>query len=188
MTELTNDDYFDTNPSWSPDGEWIVFASNRAGLGYLDIWIMDKNGNNKNLLSDCSQYQVDCRNPVFSPDGQQVAFSTNTNIYTINRNGDPFSEQEVADLGYSVGPLDWSSFVTPPSISAQASPYVITAGESTTLSWESSSAVEVYVDGIPEKQPINGSLVVSPQQTTTYTLKALGPIGAQETRVTVTVD
>ncbi|MCI5141462.1 MAG: hypothetical protein D3909_07005, partial [Candidatus Electrothrix sp. ATG1] len=189
MTELTNDAWFDTNPSWSPDGEQIVFSSDRAGLNYLDIWIMDKNGNNKTLLFDCSQYQAYCSNPVFSPDGLRVAFSNGgSRIYTINTDGDTASLQEIAAPGYGVGPLDWSPFIAPPAIAAQATPYVITAGESTTLSWESSGAVEVHIGEIPDKQPITGSLVVSPQETTTYTLKALGPIGAQETTVTVTVD
>ncbi len=37
-------------PSWSPDGNWITFTSNRGGR--LDVYIMDKNGNNVQALTD----------------------------------------------------------------------------------------------------------------------------------------
>lgn len=37
-------------PSWSPDGNWITFTSNRGGR--LDVYIMDKNGNNAQVLTD----------------------------------------------------------------------------------------------------------------------------------------
>lgn len=37
-------------PTWSPDGNWIAFASSRGGR--LDIYIVDKNGNNVQPLTD----------------------------------------------------------------------------------------------------------------------------------------
>ncbi len=40
------------SPVWSPDGNWIAFSSSRAGR--LDIYIMDKNGGNVQLLTDKS--------------------------------------------------------------------------------------------------------------------------------------
>ena len=38
------------SPTWSPDGNWIAFASNRGGR--MDVYIMDKNGNNVQILTD----------------------------------------------------------------------------------------------------------------------------------------
>lgn len=38
------------SPTWSPDGNWIAFASSRGGR--LDVYIMDKNGNNVQPLTD----------------------------------------------------------------------------------------------------------------------------------------
>jgi TolB protein len=37
-------------PTWSPDGNWIAFASTRGGR--LDVYIVDKNGNNVQPLTD----------------------------------------------------------------------------------------------------------------------------------------
>lgn len=38
------------SPTWSPDGNWIAFASARGGR--LEVYVMDKNGNNVQILTD----------------------------------------------------------------------------------------------------------------------------------------
>jgi Tol biopolymer transport system component/uncharacterized protein YraI len=38
------------SPTWSPDGNWIAFSSTRGGR--LDVYIMDKNGGNVQLVTD----------------------------------------------------------------------------------------------------------------------------------------
>jgi Tol biopolymer transport system component len=38
------------SPTWSPDGNWIAFMSNRGGR--MDIWVMNKNGGSVQLLTD----------------------------------------------------------------------------------------------------------------------------------------
>lgn len=77
-------DYYDTNPVWSPDGSQIAFTSNRDGDN--DIYIMDANGENlKNITLDPSpqltslMYIIDKSNdgwPAWSPDGNLIAFSS----------------------------------------------------------------------------------------------------------------
>lgn len=57
----------DENPSWSPDGKRIVFSSSRSGN--QEIWIMDRNGSDKEQISTGGGTQ-----PSFSPDGQYIAF------------------------------------------------------------------------------------------------------------------
>jgi TolB protein len=75
---LTNDDYEDIQPSWSPDGEFIVFASNRDGGETYDLWIMDKNGGYKAKIAD---YGVDVYDPIYSPDGNKIVFTNLGGLY-----------------------------------------------------------------------------------------------------------
>src|SRR5215467_15602287 len=66
-----------------------------------------------------------------------------------------------------------------PTASLTANPNAIDKGASTTLSWETSNATDVSIDSVGAVQP-SGSRVVSPPQSTTYTLTAKGPGGTQQ--------
>lgn len=59
-----------------------------------------------------------------------------------------------------------------PAISVTAVPAYIASGQSATLSWTTNSADSVTIDGNPA--PTEGTLSVSPAQTTTYTVRAEG--------------
>ena len=48
LTRLTENDYFDCYPSFSPDDSQIVFLSMREST--LDLYIMDSDGTNQELL------------------------------------------------------------------------------------------------------------------------------------------
>lgn len=74
-----------------------------------------------------------------------------------------------------------------PTATLSASPATIEKGQSTTLTWQTSNATEVTIEGIGPVQP-SGSQSVSPADSTTYRLLAKGPGGTQDatTRVTVT--
>jgi len=52
LRNLSHNDADDSYPAWSPDGEWIAFASNRDGAGNMEIYIMDTNGENVRRLTD----------------------------------------------------------------------------------------------------------------------------------------
>lgn len=77
---------------------------------------------------------------------------------------------------------------TAPVVSFTATPSTITAGGSTTLSWETSNATSVTIDPGLGSQPLNGSTPVSPTVTTTYTLTATGPGGTTTASAQVTVN
>ena len=76
----------DGHPSYSPNGEKIVFASNRTGS--REIWICDKNGQNS--------FQVTHLAPAFSsvpqwaPDNKTIVFHSNRDICTIHSDGSNF--------------------------------------------------------------------------------------------------
>jgi len=74
-----------------------------------------------------------------------------------------------------------------PTASLSANPNTVEKGQSTTLTWETSNATDVSIEGIGAVQP-SGSQSVTPSDSTTYTLTAKGAGGTQTatTRVTVT--
>jgi len=76
---------------------------------------------------------------------------------------------------------------TAPTASLSANPDAIDKGASTTLTWQTTNATDVSIDGIGAVQP-NGSQSVTPTESTTYHLVAKGAGGTQEATARVTVN
>jgi len=77
-------DYWDRNPSWSPDGTQIIFAAKRGEDS--GIYVMNADGTGQSRLAD--GYLT----PSWSPDGTQIAFSLMGNngapdIYVMDADG-----------------------------------------------------------------------------------------------------
>jgi peptidoglycan-associated lipoprotein len=66
------------------------------------------------------------------------------------------------------------------------SPTTIQAGQSASLTWQTTNATDVSIDGIGAVQP-NGSQSVSPSDSTTYHLIAKGAGGTQDATARLTV-
>src|SRR6516225_1686631 len=73
-----------------------------------------------------------------------------------------------------------------PTASISVSPSSVQAGQSASLTWQTSNATDVSIDGIGAVQP-NGSQSVSPTESTTYHLTAKGAGGTQEATARLTV-
>jgi len=73
-----------------------------------------------------------------------------------------------------------------PTASLTANPNSIQQGESTTLTWQTTNATDVTLEGIGAVEA-NGSRQVTPTQSTTYRLTAKGAGGTQEATARVTV-
>jgi peptidoglycan-associated lipoprotein len=74
-----------------------------------------------------------------------------------------------------------------PTASITADPKVIDKGTATTLSWETTNATDVTVSALGSV-PVRNSRVVSPTESTTYTITAKGPGGSVEASARVTVN
>src|SRR6266498_3518252 len=74
-----------------------------------------------------------------------------------------------------------------PTASLTASPEAIDKGQSSTLTWQTSNATDVSIDGVGAVQP-NGTQQVTPTDSTTYTLTAKGAGGSQTATARVTVN
>jgi TolB protein len=70
------------NPSWSPDGSWIAFASNRTGK--VNIYVMDADGANQVRVTNNDEHNGSY---AWSPDGTQIAFVSDGEIAIINADG-----------------------------------------------------------------------------------------------------
>ncbi|MBU2945814.1 LpqB family beta-propeller domain-containing protein [Zobellia uliginosa] len=69
LTQLTDDIFVDIDPDWSPDGQSIVFASDRTGK--MNLWMMDLVSKEAKQLTDIKETTLA---PSFSPDGKSIAF------------------------------------------------------------------------------------------------------------------
>jgi Tol biopolymer transport system component len=77
--QLTTSSANDMFPSWAPDGQWIVFQSDRDGRAH--VWKIPAAGGTAVQLTSGD---FDDRYPMISPDGSLVAFTRQTTLY-----GDP---------------------------------------------------------------------------------------------------
>src|SRR5271169_1583119 len=77
--------------------------------------------------------------------------------------------------------------LTTPTASLAANPNTIDAGQSTTLTWQTTNATDVSIDGIGPVD-VSGSRQVTPTDSTTYHLIAKGAGGTQDATARVTVN
>jgi peptidoglycan-associated lipoprotein len=74
-----------------------------------------------------------------------------------------------------------------PTLSFSASPTAIEQGQSSTLTWNSTGASEVTIDGGIGTVPASGTRTIRPSSSITYKARATGPGGAAEAEVRITV-
>ncbi len=92
IKRLTNNSNQDLEPSWSPDGKYILFTSHRTGG--TAVWKMDENGNNQTDIT--SSLVERARRAHWHSNGKIVVAYTDKNsteagIGTINPEGTSFT-------------------------------------------------------------------------------------------------
>jgi Tol biopolymer transport system component len=118
---------FATMPALSPDGEWVVYATTRAGRG-VKLWIQPVDGGDGRLLEpERADIPDVSMHPRFSPDGQWVVFTSDRghmndewllssvpqpygDLYAVRVTGGP--AVRLTDDKWEDGPNDWG-FVRP---------------------------------------------------------------------------
>jgi len=91
ITQLTDAEGSSYEPAWSPNGMYIVFASDRNDDG--DIFIMDADGQRPVLLTPVDAGAED-HSPIFVPDSQYIVFASNRDadnfrLYMVDLQGNP---------------------------------------------------------------------------------------------------
>lgn len=79
--KLLQDSVFDYHASFSADGKWIVFTSERDGLGQANIYRAHADGTNIERLTDDPAVDDEA---ALSPDGSRVAFVSTRGTFTAN--------------------------------------------------------------------------------------------------------
>jgi dipeptidyl aminopeptidase/acylaminoacyl peptidase len=73
--QLTDGDFVDGEPAWSPDGRQLAFTSarhaDRDGDDIRDLWVVSAQGGEPRRLTDTSALVT---GPAFSPDGRTLAY------------------------------------------------------------------------------------------------------------------
>jgi len=73
--QLTDGDWDDAEPAWSPDGQWLAFISARHDErdydNAADVWIVPAEGGEPRRVTDTAG---PLGHPAFSPDGQTIAY------------------------------------------------------------------------------------------------------------------
>ena len=95
--QLTDGDWDDSDPAWSPDGARIAFASyreeDRDAVSRSDLWVITAQGGEPRKLTASNG---ESSAPAFSPDGKTIAFlghdegntwAATTRLWTVTADG-----------------------------------------------------------------------------------------------------
>ena len=86
---LTNNLHQETDPTWSPDGKHIAYASTIDRN--FEIYVMDTDGRNRRRLTNSGDVRIHDWEPSWSPDSKRIAFTSNRDgnkeIYVMDADG-----------------------------------------------------------------------------------------------------
>lgn len=80
MRRITQNDFWDLYPAWSPDGSKIAFLSQRSSS--LGIYVMDADGSNTRLLYDSDSHEAD-----IDWRGDWIVFTKDSSVWIMRSDG-----------------------------------------------------------------------------------------------------
>ena len=141
FSQLTSDPAREWFPTLSPDGKWVVYASDTSGN--WDIYLQSVGGERAINLTE--GVEADDTQPAFSPDGEQIVFRSERDgggLFLMGRTGE--SVRRVADFGYN------------PAWAPDGKRIVCTTGATVNPGTRSPSELWIIDTASGEKKPLKG--------------------------------
>jgi Tol biopolymer transport system component len=98
LTRLTFGDGLQMEPTWSPDGRFIAYSSDRGGK--LDVWLQQMSGGD---AVQVTHGPGNNRQPAWSPDGKFIAYrceGPQSGLFIVPALGGKGLERRIASFGY----------------------------------------------------------------------------------------
>jgi Tol biopolymer transport system component/DNA-binding winged helix-turn-helix (wHTH) protein len=98
LTRITFDDGLQIGATWSPDGRFIAYSSNRGGK--FDIWVQQVSGGDPVQITHVTGHNWQ---PDWSPDGKYIAYRSESGeggLFIIPALGGAGLERKIASFGY----------------------------------------------------------------------------------------
>jgi RHS repeat-associated protein len=127
---------------------------------------------------DADSISIDSGIGTVDPSGSSEVFPTESTTYTLTAIGPGGTTTESVTVSVNI-PV--------PIVSISSNPETILLGESSILTWSTSHAETCTIEPGIGSVDVNGSISVSPMETTTYTITLTGPGGTSSAEVTITV-
>ena len=156
LRQLTDNETFDFDADWSPDGNSIVYVTTIGG--YAEIMVMDADGENVRQLTD--NREIRDSDPAWSPDGTRIAFSSERDgdfdIYTMRPDGSDVQQITFNDNLDDLNP-SWSPdgemlvyYAREPENAASSELYIVPAGGGAPQRLTANDVLDQWPDWSPD--------------------------------------